>query len=223
VDQERMNYHDRDLLVALSDAEKIDRGRQMANAHRELADVSEQHKMVKQQQKAREAEIEARISGLATSVSIGQEMRKVRCYEVADLQNERVMVYREDTGQIVDQRPLKFDDRQTKIPGVEGGKAPDVASGPDAKVFPFPVGGDSVRAECGHVVPYDGNPAPKKCVPCEMASDDIPPKTLEVQDYADAEKTLAEEPGGDAPEADVGGEKGQSVEADGGDVEDPES
>lgn len=209
MDEERLNYHDRDLMVALTDAEKIDRGRQMANAHRELADVQEQHKMVKQQQKAREAEIEARISGLATSVSIGQEQRKVRCYEIADVENGRVRVFRADTETLVDTRALKMEERQTSIPGAltGGGKEPDITGGPSNV---FPIGGENIRAGCGHVTAFEGDPSPALCRACKAAvesPDDIPPKQLEVIDEAEP----AEE--GEVASTDEGGAEPAEQEA----------
>jgi hypothetical protein len=157
--QERIEQHQRKLLTDLTDQEKMKRGNELAMAAQDLASAREESKSIKAQAKAKEAEITARIDGLAATIRMGKELREVWCYGLLDLPNGRVQFYREDTGEKVGDRAIRAEERQTSIPGtglgvIDGGKAAE---------------------------PFN----PPRIVSGKVGDDDVPPKTLAVDDYTD--------------------------------------
>lgn len=104
------------LPVQLSEHERALRGEEMAREHAELGRLQElkrdQAKLMKEQIDASEK----RIGELAEQVRTGIEQREVLCFE--RLRGERGMVdlERTDTGEIIDSRPMRPDERQVGMP-----------------------------------------------------------------------------------------------------------
>jgi hypothetical protein len=200
--QERIEQHQRKLLTDLTDQEKMKRGNELAMAAQDLASAREESKSIKAQAKAKEAEITARIDGLAATVRMGKELREVWCYGLLDLPNGRVQFYREDTGEKVGDRAIRAEERQTSIPGtglgiIDGGKTtepfnpPRIVTGKATddeippqrlKVEDYADGkermaGLNEEAGCGHLVHVeDGQPIPERCSACEAEKGESAPE-----------------------------------------------
>jgi hypothetical protein len=102
----------RELPVTLTAEEKALRGEEMA---REVA----KHALLEEQKKAETKRLgelikdsDERIAKLASQVNTGIEHRSVRCLELPRHTKNMVELQRTDTGEIVDSRPMRPDERQ---------------------------------------------------------------------------------------------------------------
>jgi hypothetical protein len=138
----------RELPVQLTQEDKLRAGMQLARAQQELHDFEEvERKATLATLKAKQSEIEARISKLGLAVITGTEMRRTECRGEADFKNGRVFQFRNDTGERIGDRALQDDERQLEVPGAEAIRA----------------------SECGHITAKQAGAIPKFCGSCAPA------------------------------------------------------
>ena len=104
------------LRCALTQEELLAAGEKLAELlddHRHA--VSEKESVVKQY-KAKEAELEAQIDSQQILVRNKSEIRKIACLNVLDYTDVTCRVTREDTGEIIADRKLTEDEKQSSLP-----------------------------------------------------------------------------------------------------------
>jgi hypothetical protein len=106
----------RELPVTLTADEKALRGEEMARevANHALLEAQKKDEMKRLGELIKDSD--ERISDLATQVRTGIEHRSVRCIELPRHLRNMVELQRADTGEIVDSRPMRPDERQVGIP-----------------------------------------------------------------------------------------------------------
>lgn len=102
----------RELPVKLTDREKLDMGQRLAHLHGELAQHTKHEDDVKASLKATRNSIEAQIGKLATVVRAGEEYRPVDVKVQHDYEKAVYQEIRQDTGDVIAERPLHDHERQ---------------------------------------------------------------------------------------------------------------
>jgi hypothetical protein len=74
----------RTLRVLFTDAERLELGKQLAEAHNETAQIESDFQRIKDEFKSKLSAVSAKITDLANKVSSGYEMRQVLCLVVFD-------------------------------------------------------------------------------------------------------------------------------------------
>ena len=105
----------RDLPVALTPGEIIERSRELATALQERAVHGDHEAEVKAGLKLKAAEIEARVQRLAIIVRTGKESQPVTCEQLADYPAGTVTLVRTDTGEVVESRRMGDTERQAQL------------------------------------------------------------------------------------------------------------
>ncbi len=122
------------LRCNFTDDEKLTMGRELAEAHNNLADLDENEKVVKAQMKEARAVKEARVNCLARELAGGFTMRPVKCRLVYDDPNpNEVSTYRTDTEELVKTRPFTVTERQADLPLETPATEPVVAGAIDGE------------------------------------------------------------------------------------------
>jgi len=104
------------LRVALTQEELLTAGDKLAELldnHRQA--VSARESLTKQY-KAKESELDAQIESQQILVRNKSELRKVICQSVMDYTDVRAYTTRLDTGEIIEDRKLTEDERQSSLP-----------------------------------------------------------------------------------------------------------
>jgi len=104
------------LQVQLTQEEQLAAGKKLAEAVRTLTNCQAQAKSAASQFKAKIDEMQAKINGLQILISDGYELRSVPCVNVMDYTDVMVRVTRTDTDEIVEERKLTEDERQSSLP-----------------------------------------------------------------------------------------------------------
>ncbi len=104
------------LQVPLTQEEQLAAGKKLAEAVRTLTNVQAQAKSAASQFKAKIDEQQAKINGLQCLISDGYELRTVPCLNVMDYTDVVVRVTRTDTGEVIEERKLTEDERQSTMP-----------------------------------------------------------------------------------------------------------
>lgn len=104
------------LPCALTEDELRSYGDELAGVVQDIAAQADREKEVKAELKARTTELTARQSMLAMKVSRRQESREVACVVHVDYEAGLRTVTRTDTGEVVQTRPLRDDERQPALP-----------------------------------------------------------------------------------------------------------
>jgi hypothetical protein len=107
------------LRHTLTDAEKLERGKDMADARAEQSDLEDQLDQVKKEIGARIQQAEARMNSAAAVLRAGYEHRLTPCTENRNYKTGRVIVTRDDTADIVEDRPMSDSERQQTLPLAE--------------------------------------------------------------------------------------------------------
>jgi hypothetical protein len=113
-----LKRHSMDLLVRLSNDEQLDRGKRLAAAMGEEADIVARHEHQKRQMKAELAESASKIAALRTIVATGQELRTVDVEDRADHVRGRWFRVRLDNLETVGERKLTEEESQVPMAGV---------------------------------------------------------------------------------------------------------
>jgi hypothetical protein len=121
--------HERDFerlcLEPLTADQMADYARKMADDLREIEDIEAEAKEEAKAYKERIQTIEFRVRGMGRSVRLGTENLLVLCSEFFDRTYGRAYVVRQDTGEVVMNRPLNEDERQLYMQFPEGQDADD--------------------------------------------------------------------------------------------------
>jgi hypothetical protein len=103
------------LSVRLTDEEVLKYGREAARAVADRESIESDFDSMKKDYKARIDEQTAIVSKLSPRIHSGKETRDVECEEVKDWTKGTVVVTRLDTFEIVDQRPMRDEERQMEV------------------------------------------------------------------------------------------------------------
>lgn len=104
------------LQVPLTQEEQLAAGKKLSEAVRTLTSCQAQAKSAASQFKAKIDEMQAKINHLQILISDGYELRNVPCENVLDYTDVRCRVIRLDTGEIIADRKLTEDEKQSTLP-----------------------------------------------------------------------------------------------------------
>jgi hypothetical protein len=113
----------RTLKTNFTEKEKLAMAEQISGCIRERNRLEEEFVSVKKQYASDIGKQEAEISSLAERFNTGWEMRRVECVELKDFNNGSVRVYRRDTGDLTEERPMSAEERQQTLPLEEKNEA----------------------------------------------------------------------------------------------------
>ena len=102
----------RTLRVVLSDAELLEAGKAMADAQERLSHLEGELDDYKKQSKSDMTMAETQRAREGDKLSTGHEQRPVECTEVLNFKTGRVVVTRNDTRDIVDDRAMLETEKQ---------------------------------------------------------------------------------------------------------------
>ncbi len=113
----------KNLCCKLTDTEILKYGRDLATLNQQIDTAEARKKSVVKQLDSDLAALEAQRAGAAEKVARGEEFRDVKVTTVRDYENRTYHEKRHDTGEIINTRPLRDDERQPGLPGTgSGGK-----------------------------------------------------------------------------------------------------
>jgi hypothetical protein len=113
------------LACKLTEAEVLQYGRDMAQEHAEYNRIEGEMKSVQKEYKAKLEEKEANISKLSGRVHSGIEARDVACTETKNWTAGTVYTVRLDTMEVIEDRPMREDEKQMEIGGIPSVKEPE--------------------------------------------------------------------------------------------------
>ena len=105
----------RDLPVKLQEHELMERAQSLADCHSQLAEHDDHAKEVRKQLSKERGAIELRRAILSGVVKRKEENREVRVAMQTDLTARVFREVREDTGEIISDRPLRPEEMQRKL------------------------------------------------------------------------------------------------------------
>jgi hypothetical protein len=108
------------LPVKLTDEEILKYGRDCARAKADRDNLVSEAKSVAKDYAAQVAEQDAIVAKLAPRINSGKETRDVVCVEVRNWNTGRVSVTRTDTNELIEDRPMKEDEKQREMAIVAG-------------------------------------------------------------------------------------------------------
>jgi hypothetical protein len=106
------------LSTALTDDEQRDRGRQLARTIEDHRNEESRQEGMKREMKFVLAGLEAERDRLSAIVSRGEELRDVEVEERADYSIAEYVRQRMDTGEVLERRKLRENERQVPMEGV---------------------------------------------------------------------------------------------------------
>jgi len=102
------------LPCKLTSSEFVERAQALAQTTADIASEESRADSLKKQLNAKMAELEAKRQALSAVVQRGEEFRDVACEYTRDFDAGVVYTLRKDTGEIMDERPMRAEERQTK-------------------------------------------------------------------------------------------------------------
>jgi hypothetical protein len=99
-----------------SDAERLEMGTNLAQAHNRLAQIDEEEQVIKAQIKDKKATVEQTIGSLARNLSTGWEMQNVICSAKWDDPHVGEVTYYDPDGKAVKTRAMSEQERQLDLP-----------------------------------------------------------------------------------------------------------
>ena len=105
-----------DLLVKLEEKEINERARKLASKQGELERHNEEGRRIQGEHAQRRKRIEGEITSLGNAVREGTELRPVVVDVVADFKRAVVLEVRQDTEEVISERAMRPDERQTTMP-----------------------------------------------------------------------------------------------------------
>ena len=110
------------LPVKLTDVEVLQYGRDVARAHSERERIKDELDSVKADYKGKIMEQDATIGKLTPRIHSGIETRDVECVEVKNWTKATVQITRTDTGEVIESRPMREDEKamELSLEGDEG-------------------------------------------------------------------------------------------------------
>lgn len=106
---------ERELACNLTDAEVLCHSRELAKRQQDLQQLDMQLASVKADYKDKMTRCETDIAVLSRKVVNGYEHRIVQCHWEVDYKEGTKHLYREDTGEFVEQAPLTMSERQEAL------------------------------------------------------------------------------------------------------------
>jgi hypothetical protein len=106
------------LSTKLTDMEALERGRQLARTIEDHATEEAKQESMKREMKFNLACLEAERNRLSAIVSRGEELRDVEVEERADYSIAEYVRQRMDTGDVLERRKLRENERQVPMEGV---------------------------------------------------------------------------------------------------------
>jgi hypothetical protein len=106
------------LSTKLTDAEALDRGRQLARVIEDFRTEEMKQEAMKREMKFVLAGLEAEHKRISAIVSRGEELRDVEVEERADYSIAEYVRQRMDTGEVLERRKLRENERQVPMEGV---------------------------------------------------------------------------------------------------------
>ena len=103
------------LPVELTEPEIREAGKRLAHLEGQLAEHTGKEKEVKDQLKHERSKIEGQVHGIAGMIRAGVEYRPTSVRVEADYKAGRVYEIREDTGEVIGERPVNETDRQAPL------------------------------------------------------------------------------------------------------------
>lgn len=103
------------LPCRLTDAEMLQYGKDLARAYSETARINGELDAIKQDYKGKIAEEEATIGKISGRVHSGIETRDIECEEVKNWTAATVTVTRLDTGESIEERPMREDEKAMEL------------------------------------------------------------------------------------------------------------
>ena len=104
------------LAVVLTEQEVLQYGRDCARAQADRDRIISEAKSVAKDYAAQVSEQDAIIAKLSPRINSGKETRDIMCYQVSNWNMGRVMVSRSDTGEVIEDRPMREDEKQREMP-----------------------------------------------------------------------------------------------------------
>lgn len=106
----------RNLPCRLTGDELLTRADELSVVVQETTAEEGRQTDVKAQMKARLTELDARKTRLAITIGRKEEYRDVEVELVADIQAQTTSIYRTDTGEVVETRPMSEQEKQAALP-----------------------------------------------------------------------------------------------------------
>lgn len=106
----------RNLPCRLTDAELLDRADQLSVVVQETSAEEARQTDLKTQMKARLTELDSKKTRLAITIGRKEEYRDVEVELMADIQAGTVTVYRMDTSEAIETRPMSEQEKQATLP-----------------------------------------------------------------------------------------------------------
>lgn len=110
----------KELKVILTTEERLEIGQNIARESTQMASEEETKTEVVSEFKARIESHKAKIAELSRTLMNGYQFREVECRREFDFKKGIVAIIREDTGELVKERPITEQERQDNLPGVTG-------------------------------------------------------------------------------------------------------
>ena len=107
------------LAVVLTEQEVLQYGRDCARAQADRDRIISEAKSVAKDYAAQVSEQDAIIAKLSPRINSGKETRDIMCYQVSNWNMGRVMVSRSDTGEVIEDRPMREEEKQREMAIVE--------------------------------------------------------------------------------------------------------
>jgi len=111
----------RHLDCKLTDDETLRYGRELASLNQQLATAEARKKSVVKQLDSDIAALEARRDSVVEKVNRGAEYRDVKVTTFRDYEQRGYYEIRHDTSEVINERPLRDDERQPSLPVSTGG------------------------------------------------------------------------------------------------------
>ena len=105
----------RELECKLTQKEWRERARRLAQSPVERAGLETEAKRVASEYKTKIGKLEEEERRLASAVREGVEYRDVACHEEKRLEQNAMVLLRDDTGEVVEERPMDYSDRQAEL------------------------------------------------------------------------------------------------------------
>lgn len=108
----------RSLMCTLTEAERLARGSELATilGHEEDLELKKAEYIANHKDSAKVLEVQRK--RLARAVNLGAEPRETRCAWVPDFAHKAMVLYRQDTGEQIESRPMTADELQAELPHV---------------------------------------------------------------------------------------------------------
>jgi len=165
------------MPVKLTDAEVLKYGRDAARAVSDRTRIEAEFESVKSDYKAKINEQSAIIGKLSPRIHSGIETRDVECEDVKNWTKGTVVVTRLDTGEIVESRPMREDEKHMEMTFEEDKKealTPEELASPAGKVIVFIEGIEKKREAAAAAAAAEPEPEPE-----------LPPVEVEEEDTGD--------------------------------------